>query len=205
MARERLMAARLALGEAAVVVPEPERLVAEEPLREERWRMLALALYRSHRQADALDALRRARTCSPTSSGSTPGRRCVRSRRGARPVPVARRPPTPPRARRPPPAPGRLPAPARPAAGPRWSTGTAELVSCAPASARAGGVPRAASSRGRPGSARPACCTEARRRPAAGVHVLSARGSQLEKEFGLGAVRQLFDPTLADAAARSSC
>ncbi len=34
--------------------------------------------------------------------------------------------------------------------------------------------------------------------------VLSARGSQLEKEFGLGAVRQLFEPVLTDPSARSS-
>ncbi len=59
VARERLLAARLELGEAALLVPELEAMVAEEPLREERWRLLALALYRAHRQADALGALRR--------------------------------------------------------------------------------------------------------------------------------------------------
>ena len=37
---------------------------------------------------------------------------------------------------------------------------------------------------------------------AAGATVLSARGSQLEKEFGFGAVRQLFDPVLSDASTR---
>ncbi|HET6989143.1 MAG TPA: BTAD domain-containing putative transcriptional regulator, partial [Kribbella sp.] len=36
--RERLLAARLDLGEAALVAAELEGMVAEEPLREERWR-----------------------------------------------------------------------------------------------------------------------------------------------------------------------
>jgi DNA-binding SARP family transcriptional activator len=61
LARERLLAARLDCGEDAVLVPEIEALVAQDPLREERWRLLTLALYRSHRRADALGALRRAR------------------------------------------------------------------------------------------------------------------------------------------------
>ncbi|MFC7484700.1 AAA family ATPase [Luedemannella flava] len=40
---------------------------------------------------------------------------------------------------------------------------------------------------------------EARRLAAAdGVRVLTARGSQLEKEYGFGAVRQLFEPAVAD-------
>ena len=51
----------LALGDAPLLVPELEALVAEDPLREERWRLLVLALYRAHRQGDALAALRRAR------------------------------------------------------------------------------------------------------------------------------------------------
>ncbi len=50
VARELLAAARLELGDAALVVPELEAMTAEEPLREERWRLLALALYRAHRQ-----------------------------------------------------------------------------------------------------------------------------------------------------------
>ena len=41
LAREQLVSARLDLGEAASLVPESEGLVAEEPLREERWRLLA--------------------------------------------------------------------------------------------------------------------------------------------------------------------
>ena len=53
------------------------------------------------------------------------------------------------------------------------------------------------SSRARPASARPACSP--RRGRIAGersVRVLTARGSQLEKAFGFGAVRQLFEPEL---------
>ncbi|WP_344615888.1 AfsR/SARP family transcriptional regulator [Dactylosporangium salmoneum] len=61
VARDQLAAARLAGGESAVLVPELETLVAAAPLREERWRLLVLALYRAHRQGDALAALRRAR------------------------------------------------------------------------------------------------------------------------------------------------
>ena len=73
VAREQRLAARLARGEAALLVPELEALVAESSLREERWRLLALALYRSHRQADALDALRRARTMLADELGVDPG------------------------------------------------------------------------------------------------------------------------------------
>ncbi|HUF58496.1 MAG TPA: extracellular solute-binding protein [Actinomycetota bacterium] len=57
---EDLFAARLAVGEHAEVLPDLERLVAEHPLRERLWNHLVLARYRSGRQADALDAYRRA-------------------------------------------------------------------------------------------------------------------------------------------------
>jgi len=58
---ERRAAALLALGRAAEAVPDLDVHVAEHPWREEGWRLLALALYRSGRQADALAVLRRAR------------------------------------------------------------------------------------------------------------------------------------------------
>ena len=53
--------AELALGRHRELVPELEALVAEHPLRERLVAQLVLALYRSGRQADALDAYRRAR------------------------------------------------------------------------------------------------------------------------------------------------
>lgn len=54
--------ALLALRRHALVVGELEGLVLAYPFRERLWRHYALALYRSARQAEALDALRRART-----------------------------------------------------------------------------------------------------------------------------------------------
>jgi DNA-binding SARP family transcriptional activator len=60
-ALERRIDADLALGRHADVVPELEALVAVEPLRERFRGQLILALYRSGRQADALDAYREAR------------------------------------------------------------------------------------------------------------------------------------------------
>jgi DNA-binding SARP family transcriptional activator len=58
---EQRAEARLSAGRAADVVPDLDAHVAEHPWREEGWRLLALALYRSGRQGDALAVLRRAR------------------------------------------------------------------------------------------------------------------------------------------------
>ncbi|MGQ0778602.1 MAG: AfsR/SARP family transcriptional regulator [Pseudonocardiales bacterium] len=58
---EVLLEAELALGEHAGVVAELERLVAADPLRERRWELLALALYRCGRQAEAPRAITKAR------------------------------------------------------------------------------------------------------------------------------------------------
>jgi DNA-binding SARP family transcriptional activator/WD40 repeat protein len=68
-----LLEARLQLGRHAHVLPELERLVVEEPLREDWWRLLMLALYRAGRQADALAAGRRARTLLAEELGVDPG------------------------------------------------------------------------------------------------------------------------------------
>ena len=53
-ALEDRMGACLAIGRAADLVPELEELVLRHPLRERLWAHLALALYRSDRQADAI-------------------------------------------------------------------------------------------------------------------------------------------------------
>ncbi len=59
--REQLIEAELALGRHADVVGELEALVREHPFRERPRGQLMLALYRSGRQADALDAFQQAR------------------------------------------------------------------------------------------------------------------------------------------------
>ena len=51
----------LELGRAGELVPELERLVQSDPLRERTWGQLMLALYASGRQADALAAYQKAR------------------------------------------------------------------------------------------------------------------------------------------------
>ncbi|MFI6520052.1 BTAD domain-containing putative transcriptional regulator [Spirillospora sp. NPDC050679] len=70
-AREMEVAARLRAGEPAV--PEAERLTLDEPLREEGWRLYALALWGDRRQAEALAALRRARSVLAEELGLDPG------------------------------------------------------------------------------------------------------------------------------------
>jgi len=73
VARERWCAAVLRTGAAADAVLAAEMLTREHPLREEGWRLLALALYASGRQSDALAALRRAREILAEEMGLDPG------------------------------------------------------------------------------------------------------------------------------------
>ena len=73
-AQAGLLEAQLQLGRSADVVPELERLVALEPLREDWWRLLLLALYRAGRQGDALAAGRRVRALLAEELGAEPGR-----------------------------------------------------------------------------------------------------------------------------------
>ncbi|MFI6516366.1 BTAD domain-containing putative transcriptional regulator [Spirillospora sp. NPDC050679] len=73
IAVERRADALLRLSAAAEVVPDLEAHVAAHPLREEAWRLLALALYRAGRQGDALGALRRARATLTEELGVDPG------------------------------------------------------------------------------------------------------------------------------------
>lgn len=70
---EQVAAARLSAGRAAEAVPELDAHVTEHPWREEAWRLLALALYRTDRQGDALAVLRRARVLLVDQLGIDPG------------------------------------------------------------------------------------------------------------------------------------
>lgn len=73
VAREAQAQALLAAGEDAEVVPDLRRLVAEHPLRERGPALLATALYRSGRQADALAVLRDLRERLVDELGVDPG------------------------------------------------------------------------------------------------------------------------------------
>ncbi|MGP3963400.1 BTAD domain-containing putative transcriptional regulator [Nonomuraea sp. 3N208] len=75
---ERLAEARLALGLAGEAVPDLDAHVAEHPWREDGWRLLALALYRTGRQGDALAVLSRARDLLAEHLGVDPGPRLRR-------------------------------------------------------------------------------------------------------------------------------
>jgi DNA-binding SARP family transcriptional activator/ABC-type transport system substrate-binding protein len=72
-ALEELNDAELAVGRHAALVPELESLLAEHPLRERLSRQLMLALYRSGRQADALETYRRTRAQLDEELGLEPG------------------------------------------------------------------------------------------------------------------------------------
>jgi len=74
-AQEALLAERAAAGRD--VVADASALVAAQPLRETRWHLLALALYRSGRQSDALAALRQARRTLQEELGLDPGQQLV--------------------------------------------------------------------------------------------------------------------------------
>jgi len=73
VARELVVRATLRAGRAAEAVPSAEAFTREHPLREEGWRLLALALWASGRQAEALSALRRARSHLIAELGLDPG------------------------------------------------------------------------------------------------------------------------------------
>ena len=72
---ENLAGTRLALGRPGDVIVLLDTHVNEHPWREEGWRLLALALYRSARQADALAVLARARVTLIESLGLDPSER----------------------------------------------------------------------------------------------------------------------------------
>ncbi|MGX1912579.1 AfsR/SARP family transcriptional regulator [Streptomyces phaeochromogenes] len=70
---ERRAEAHLALGRPADAVPDLDAHLTDHPWREDAWRLLALALYRQHRQGDALAVLRRAREVLVNQLGLDPG------------------------------------------------------------------------------------------------------------------------------------
>jgi DNA-binding SARP family transcriptional activator len=74
-AEEELLDARLRTGEHRTILPDAERLVREQPLREDRWAILALANYRAGRQAEALATIRAARERLADDLGIEPGER----------------------------------------------------------------------------------------------------------------------------------
>ncbi|MFI7305861.1 BTAD domain-containing putative transcriptional regulator [Micromonospora aurantiaca] len=75
---ERRAEALLALDRAADAVPDLDAHVAACPWREDGWALLASALYRAGRQADALAVLRRARELLRDQLGLDPGPRLRR-------------------------------------------------------------------------------------------------------------------------------
>jgi predicted ATPase/DNA-binding SARP family transcriptional activator len=74
-AYQDLAEVELALGQHGTLVGELQTLVAQHPYRERLWASLALALYRSDRQADALSACRHARRVFTEELGIDPGLR----------------------------------------------------------------------------------------------------------------------------------
>ena len=73
LALEERIDAELELGEHARLVPELEALVGQEPLRERPRAQLMLALYRSGRQAEALESYRAGRQLLVDELGIEPG------------------------------------------------------------------------------------------------------------------------------------
>lgn len=77
-AQEEWLEARLAAGDHRSVAVDAQALVAEDPLRELRWELLALAQYRCGRQGEALATLRRARHTLASELGADPGQGLAR-------------------------------------------------------------------------------------------------------------------------------
>jgi DNA-binding SARP family transcriptional activator len=195
VAREQLLEARLGCGESAVLLPELERLVAEAPLREERWRLLVLAQYRAGRQADALASLRRARSALADELGIDPGPLLRSLEAEVLAQSPALDPPV--------------------AAGPALTTSSAaddlvdrehELLTLERAlDATTRGGSRVLLVEGPAGIGKSRLVVELRRlAESRGLPVVLGRGSQLEQDFGFGVVRQLFEPVLVDPARREA-
>ena len=76
-AEEDLLEARLDCGDHAGVATDGTVLTGQQPFRERRWALLALAQYRSGRQADALASIRSARRALGQELGLDPGSELV--------------------------------------------------------------------------------------------------------------------------------
>lgn len=201
--QEQLIEARLALGESGLVVPDIQTLLDTEPLREERWRLLALALYRSHRQADALAALRRARTMLDEELGLQPSpalqaleQQILEHATTLDVTPTAVVP-----------HPRVAESIEEPSDGANSlvdrESELRRLVRCLDDALAASAGP--ALIEGAAGIGKSALLAEIRRQATRrGMRVLSARGSLLEKEYGFGALRQIFDPVLARSELRET-
>ncbi len=72
-AEDALFERRLAVGHDQTLVASLEAAVRDQPLREKRWELLMLTLYREGRQADALRAFQRARSLLSDHLGLEPG------------------------------------------------------------------------------------------------------------------------------------
>jgi DNA-binding SARP family transcriptional activator/DNA-binding CsgD family transcriptional regulator len=217
VAREQLLGLRLDRGESAVLIPELEALVAQSPLREERWRLLVLALYRAHRQADALAALRRIRGLLADELGVDPGP-ALRSLESeilthsanlhvASTAPGTAEPPAASPVVAPPLVPQSVLATPGLATRPAGALDDGnsivdrdrELASISDAVRSAiDGDGRVVSIEGPAGIGKTRLLREVRAR-AGSATVLAARGSQLEREYGFGVIRQLFEPIVAVA------
>jgi WD40 repeat protein/DNA-binding SARP family transcriptional activator len=76
-AEELRVEAETRAGRARDVLERAQGLVAEAPFRERRWALLAIALHQAGRQAEALAALKRARTMLVDELGLDPGHQLV--------------------------------------------------------------------------------------------------------------------------------
>ena len=192
-AHELLIEAKLALGRHAELVGYLETLIGEHPYRERLRGQLMLALYRSDRQAEALQAYQDARRKLVEELGIEPGERLREIERAILAQDPALATPEP------------LPVPATP----REQT-EALLERDGPLAATEELIDSAAKSKGSvvaveaaAGLGKSALLALARNRASArGLTVASARGADLESDFPFGIVRQLLEPLVAREAGR---